>query len=211
MAPLISPDTARYAIEATYLDQPVVNVFDFVGHDNSGTGADPSVIQTTGRALIDNWYDLCQGALVSGYRVDNVRVTGLNSDDDYVGDITAGNDHPLPFTGGAGGDGAPGSVAARVNKGTNGGRGTRSGRFYLAGVPMSAIDGNTLTAAYVSGLQDLVDTFLSEMTKTGTADVVQYFMTVIHLRGSVYQGNSQVTSLSAQTRLASQRRRLTLP
>lgn len=210
MPTLVAPDVVRYAIEGKCLDQPAFNILDFVVHTAEAGPSRSDYIKTVGKALADNWYDLTRRVSTS-YQCNAIHYTDLDAVDGDVGDISGGNDHPFPFTGGVQQSSEPSNLAIRIDKLTTGGRGTRKGRFYMAGVPPTTRSGNNLVGNDQVTTQTAADAFLSAMTETEVIGDGNYFLTVIHHKQGVYSGNTQVTGLTVRTRLSSQSQRLTLP
>jgi hypothetical protein len=224
MAPLIAPGIARYTLNAHFGSHNIANVLDYF-IDTTGTVADRGdAVAAQAGIIIDAWCDRILPTIADEYVFDSVTWVDLDELDGSTGIATTGDDEVLPQTGaltGAGTDVTAPNVAMLVKKiAPGGGRSTRNGRMYVAGVTEGATSaaGDTILAASVTIFQAAFSNFLTDTDGTHPvgADIYDASLRVVHTRKvsdgppPVYEfvSSSDVTQLQVQALLATQRRRL---
>lgn len=225
MVALVAPGVCRYAVNQSYAGRPVVNIVD-CRIDTTGTGADrPDACEHGAKVVLDNWHqqvlDNLQTSLLTAHSVSWLDLDEL---DGSVGEVAQGNDETWPAVGTDVVVSFPGNVAIRVNKQTQGGRGSRQGRMYIAGAAEVVTDNlapNTPTASTVTAVNTAMGDFLEGINGQKTVGVWEFdmFVVVTHTRkwrtgdpGSsedrVFAGHTDVTAMTCDATLGSQRRRL---
>lgn len=221
----VVPGVCQYTIHGTYGNTPVANVLAY-RIITTGTITDRNTaIDNMGGILINQWTTDVLPLLNSLYKADHLTWVDLNAADGNIGARNVSGTHTWPLAGGALNASMPGNVAMLVRKNVSAKRGARKGRMFLAGVDETSTQNpnqNNMYTANVSALQTAMDHFLSNTNQSdpivGTG--YQSFMQVIHILtrdtpkkpgrlGPPLTGEGlQVSSLSVDSLLASQRRRL---
>lgn len=222
--PFIVPTVCQYTVHGTYQGRNVANVLAY--HiDTTGSTLDrPSACFQMGGILLNEWDDSILPLSNSSYSATSVSWIDLNSDDGTVGSRTVSGGHSWPKAGGSVNASMPGNVALLVRKNVSGQRGAKRGRMYLCGVDETATlnpDANHLMPNQIAPWQTKLDSFLGDTNQAnqGTASYSSQ-MVVIHITDWQPDKNGKpkalplrgigltVTSLSLDSLLATQRRRL---
>lgn len=221
MATIIAPLVARFTINATYGGENIANIVD-VRIEEEGIGADrPDACEQQARDILHAWDDRILTFLTNDYVAQSVSWVDLDSADGSTGVVTTGGGDTWPKAGGNTTDQpTPGNVALLVTKvAPGGGRRTRNGRMYVAGISEALTDatnpGNVTTASLAS-LTAAFEGFSSDVSNTFLGEGYTSNMVVVHTINEgtetnpdiVYSGQSEVTGMVVQPRLATQRRRL---
>lgn len=220
MAPIIAPNVTRFTVSGTYSGQPVANVLDYERVIVSGGPIDVAEWNTVqagriAQAYVDNFGGRLSNQL-TWEQVDWVDLSSLNGD---VG-TSVGGTTAFPASGASGTSAMPGNVAIRLRKGASGQRGSRPGSLYLAGV-LEAETGaspNVLSTGNVDAWTTAGEQFLVDTTSEFSVDNGTYSANMVIVRtrrpspgaDPVFVESSTVIALTAQSRVASQRRRLTI-
>lgn len=220
MAAIIAPGIGRFTLNGRTIGQPVATVLDFELTVIEGAAIDRAPwMEGVAEALWDAWVGNVMDQMNNNTFYDNVTYVDLDSATGVVGGYTPSG----PAQGGLEGAALPGNVALRVNKGSVGyQRGQRAGRMYLPGLLETDTDGNNannLTGTRLAAWQTAMTAFLTateaiEVESLG--DVSGASLVVVHTARPApdedpeFTGFSNVTALGVQSRVASQRRRLTL-
>jgi hypothetical protein len=176
---------------------------------NSGTEIEEVV-----RDFADNFQDHILLALCSSVSLSGYRYLSLNSSDGQTGLMAPSSGKR---TSGANTDAAlPPNCAFLVRKQGSGGRGARSGRAYLPGVPEGVVDNEgNIDAGLIDDTNGHLQAFLDGVSDTGNSGGNRYPVIVHRPPGArepgpqVVQGSStRITSLTVDPRLGTQRRRL---
>lgn len=218
--PLIAPDVARYSVWATYGGRNVANVFDMRITDITlGMTRDTAVLDQA-EWILSQWRTDCVVDLCNEYQFQRVSWVDLDSETGSTGFVTSGNGVTLPQSGGVSEAGMPGNVSMLIAKvAPGGGRRTRNGRTYVPGLSeLSTADNvpNTWSGGTVTQWTANMEAFSSGISRTVVSDGYSSNMVVVHThyegtgedRELVYDGYSEVQSLTAQATLATQRCRI---
>lgn len=164
------------------------------GHD-FGANVNPQVIADK-LAVIWAASDTLRGNMSNSSSIERVIVrANYGGPDLFIGEAAIG------VTGSSSGSATPPNVAFLYQKLSGLAGRTNRGRLYMPGVPEGAVDGDGfLTAAALSNNQGLADTFLS---KLAADDLVLH---ILHTSAAITP--TEVNSLVAATKVATQRRRL---
>lgn len=201
----VLPNVARYTIEGTYLGVPCVNVLDY--YNASTVVADRGErVKADAEQILNIWAARMLPVWTYNYVFEAVSWIDLDSPAGSVGTVTSTDITTLPKTGLGGGQPYSGAMTTVVNKDAVRSRGTRRGRICLAPGPESGVVGNILEPAYQADVQTAVTNFLVETTLPDATPGYRR-MVVIHREG-LTPAWSEVTGLSVQSRMGTQRRRL---
>ena len=219
MAGLVAPDICRYTVNGVYAGRPVANVLD-VGIFPTGATTRHTAIGYVAEIIISSWADDVCDNISDNYTAESLSWVDLDSSSGEVGNSTNGATTDFPFPGQASADAMPGNVSMRVNKNIVAARGQRQGRMYLVGcVETYTTDAspNTLQAGTITAINSDMAAFLAKVGATfsggvtGDADLVvlhTHLDTSLTPPEIVYDGYSVVGSLTCDSTLSSQRRRL---
>lgn len=214
MAPLVAPGVCRYTIESALESGVVVNILDMWIDDESLTGTREDAILDQAHIIFEQWADQVIPALVNDLTLNRVRWVDLNSLTGSTGEVTDGGAFTAPVAGGSSGDPLPANVSMLVTKvAPGGGRSTRSGRWYIAGLSEGSTDGangNLIGSSLLTEWAGIWEDFLAAVNQDGSYDSR---MVVVHTQtigdaDPVYLSKSIITDLAPQQLLATQRRRL---
>lgn len=211
MAPIVVPGVTRFAVNQQIGGQDVVNIVD-MQVDTTGSQLDRGTANLrVAEDILDNWDDHILGNLVAELSGQNVSWLDLNSLDGNVGVTTVGKTTTWPKAGGvAGFPVMPAMIALRVNKATSGGRGTRQGRMYLAGASedwTATGVSQSFTAAIVASWNGFLQLFLNGINDAGISAEPQRQMVVVHDTITAAPSFTEVTGLTADSRISTQVRR----
>ena len=213
MVALIAPAICRFAVNGTYGGRAVVNIVDMqIDTTGSTLAREDACFQQAG-IIINEWDDSILTNLESYYKANSVSWVDLNSEDGSVGERTSTVDTTFPQPGKRTGTAAmPGNVALRINKTIVAQRGQRQGRMYLAGVSEAMTNGsvpNSLEAGQIATWNTALAAFLGDIAQSDS-DPLSYNskMVVVHTVDGVFTTYSDVTALTVDEFLGSQRRRL---
>jgi hypothetical protein len=201
VAPLVAPKVVRFTIYGQNLGRPWANIFDC--QHPAGRPAAASDFPTIAKKLVDA-YNTNKFMFANNCEIDGCKWIDLDNLNGSSGIVTSGTAVTCPILCTGGVDPAPASVAYLMIKSTGGGRNTRNGRTYLAGITEGATNGNSLTS-------------LANGTKFGT-DVAAAlngtysgFVCAFVVAGSDRTGTvnvNPVTGYTPDAKVATQRRRL---
>jgi hypothetical protein len=209
MPPIVAPGVCRFTLHGTVNARPWAAVFD-MDIDSDILGDRNINIRDQAQVFLNEWIDhIRQGCSVST-QLTSVSWVDLDSLDGTTGeraDATA--PRVMPGVGVISGDAAPGNAAVLAIKTTDGGRGTRGGRTYWAGVAESHTTLNALTSAALTTWNSTTEDFLAGVNQDhdGAFDYDSR-MQVLHAPGGVFESMAEVTDYSPVSLLATQRRRL---
>ncbi len=215
---LIAPGIARFTVNAELGGEAVANILDMQVDTTGGTTDRATALAEVAGDILNNWDDHILSFVCDDYVAQSVSWVDLDDANGPVGSrsTTSANTWPQPGAGTA--TPMPGNVAALVSKNITGSRGRRNGRMYLAGIPevyTGSSGPNIIEGTYLDGINTSMASFLSGINDAeGIAIDVQRQLVVVHTQipspgaDPVYVGYSSVSSLTAQARLATQRRRL---
>lgn len=215
MAALVAPGICRYSVHGSYGGRAVVNIIDMKLDTTGSVHSRSEAIAAQAKRIIDSWCNEIVGfLLVDNYVAEELRWIDLDSLSGEVGATSEGNDEEFPRAGAGAQSAMPGNVAIRCNKQTSGGRGTRKGRMYLCGLAENQTDDanpNSMSAAFITGgnerLANLLTQVTAESALPGLLDWTSQWH-VIHTIDGVFDSTSEVTGLTIDPVLGSQRRRL---
>ncbi len=210
---LVFPNICRYVIEQTFLGRPAINILDMDVQEHEISRAE-AVFNVAGD-IINNWDDHVMGALAEGVSFNAVSWVDLNTPDGPTGRRTSTSDTTLPKAGGASGNTSPASVAMLVSKQTVSARGQRQGRWFLPGVTEQWLNGNTIESSFIASVNTGLQSFLDGVSDEVPIEAVAKFPVVLHTTTKgvdgpippLAVGASRVLALTADSRVASQRRR----
>lgn len=222
---LVAPGICRFTVNATMAGRNVANILD-MQIDTTGTPGDrPDAIDAVAGDILNNWSDHIIISLVDDYVAQSVSWLDLDEANGPTGSRSTTSETTWPEAGPSVSAPLPSNVSVLVKKQIVGARGRRNGRMYLTGFSEGLTpegDGNTVDPATRAALDTRLASFLSGINDAeGPFIAVQRQLVVVHTSvatdGSgnpvpgadpVYEGYSPVQTLTCDTRLATQRRRL---
>lgn len=211
MAPIVAPDICRYTINQTLGGQPVVNIVDMWVISTNPLEDRATHLYEVAGDILNNWSDHVLAGQVDNLVAESISWIDLDSLDGVRGERSSTDDNDWPQSGGLTAQATmPAVVAFRIDKNTSGGRGTKSGRMYLSGIPEDFTDPNSAQSwgpTVVDGLNAQMASFLSGINNEEGPDGKEQDMVVIHTRDGVYRDYSIVTSLTANSAVSTQVRR----
>lgn len=205
---LVVPDIVRYTINGTYLGRPMRNVLDMRIQNNQQVPL-PSpydreeLVEFGADRVKEAWQDMVQANLSNQYKFESVSWIDLDSANGSVGE------HADPFTGTNSGEPYVANAALVLRKNGERIRGTRQGRMFIGGLVEGAVSGNSLIPAGVTLWNNAASAFRTQLTETGVAADWWSQPVTVHTRQGAAIGVSVVTSMSVDTMLSHQDRRLT--
>ena len=211
MPVLVVPDVCRFSVHQSLGGQEVVNIIDMqVDTTGSEVSRSEALFDVAGD-ILNNWNDHILGGQINDLQAVSVDWIDLNSENGPTGSRSTTSANQWPKAGSdAGSSIMPGMVALRIDKQTAGGRGTKKGRMYLAGVHEDATpsaDSQRWDPGYTSGWTGRVTDLLegiNDQDLGGIPLAVSRQMVVVHAKLGTY---SEVTGLSANPYIATQVRR----
>jgi len=211
MAPLVVPGIARFSLVGTISDRAWAQVFD-MHIESGGIGTRDENVFNQAQVFLNEWIDhiapvTTAAAILTGCRW--VDLDTLEATSGERQDAEAPRTMPKPGNGGATGA-APSNVAVLARKIASSGRSKRNGRSYFPGVAEASVDGNNLTTAFRSSFNTALQDFLDGISQSGATSFGGYdsHLVVVHEPASGEVSHSNVTTLVADTKVATQRRRL---
>lgn len=222
--PFIVPKVVQYTVHGTYAGRNVANVLAYEVDTTGSTMPRTDAVVAMGGILLNEWDDSILPLTNSAYSATEVSWVDLNSPDGIVGSRTTSGAHTWPKAGGALNASMPGSVARLVVKNVSGIRGAKRGRMYLCGVDETDTlnpNINVQLASVVTAWTTKLTAFLGDTNQSDPGlTTYQSHMVVIHVteRQPDSAGKPdalplagiglRVTSLSMDSLLATQRRRM---
>lgn len=220
----VVPGICRFTINANIFERRCANVIDMQIDTTGSIVSRPTACEEQAEVILSAWDDNIIPNVHQGYQATSVSWVDLDEADGSTGSVSSNGADVWPKAGAIGSDRTAANLAVLVTKNTTSARGIRKGRMYVAGAPEIATDGvagNRLTAAYLTQYQNAFDAFYGAVTvESGSIQDWQSEMRVVHILtrepdqpngnpGAPLTGNSStVHSLSVQSLLATQRRRL---
>lgn len=211
MAPIVVPGVCRFTVNQTLGGQVVANVLDMQVDTTGTVMSRTSACRGVAGDILNAWHGQFREIQVDNLTCVSVSWLDLDSLSGSRGVRTDTSEHQWPAQGGVASNAAmPAVVAMRIDKVVDGGRGTRHGRMYLAGVLESWTDPDT-TQSWEAGAVDEVngraEAFLNAVTDQGINADPQRSLVVVHDVSGVAPSFSQVTDLFVNPRIATQVRR----
>lgn len=214
----------RYTIHGKFQNRAVANVLDMEIDTTGSATLRGDAIQNQAGILINQWKTDILPKLSLLYTFEMVSWVDLDEDDGSTGFRTVSGATTLPLPGGDSLSPMPAQVSVLIKKNTDGGRGRRKGRLYLAGVTepeTQSTTPNILDPTVVTALNTSFTAFLGNINQdAGTFDFGSRLV-VVHIltRAPVELGKKppgapltgdfkRVNSMGADSLLATQRRRL---
>lgn len=211
MAPIVAPKVCRYTVNQTLGGQPVVNVLDMVLDEGAEPQSREEQLFEVAGDILNNWTDHILAFQCDDLEAVSVSWLDLSSLAGSRGERTSTSTNTWPENGGNVTQAVmPAVVAARIDKSTSGGRGTKGGRMYLAGMPEARTpEGSALS--WDSATVDLINDYLSDFLDGINDQQGPYTDTralcVNHTRDGEYIGSSIVQTLTLNSLVATQVRR----
>lgn len=209
--PLVVDGVCRFSFEGFLIDRPSVNIWDmWIETTGIAVSREEAIYNLAGN-LLNAWVTHLAPVISDEFVLTRVGWVDLDSPNGSTGERLQTSENTLPEAGFGEGEADSGNVAILVTKQTQGGRGTRSGRWYQGGVMQFQAEHNTLVPAELTNIQDAFDGFLAQANDGGLPPVaIGRQAVVVHTTGPNPQvgTRSDVTGLVVQERLATQRRRL---
>jgi hypothetical protein len=225
MNPLIADNICRFTVNGTYGGRNTANILDMRVEQTGSITDREEAIKDQAKVIVSAWVDEINPRLVDDYSANSVSWLDLDSLSGSTGQTNLGTGTNMPDTGNEVGAAAPGNVALRVLRNTVAVRGQRQGRMYLAGMPETETGAgtpNTILPASVTAWNAELATFLAAINQNAGLVPPNYnsALVVVHTTVNrvnpadpstwvlVYEGSSDVTSLTMDATVGSQRRRL---
>lgn len=214
MAPIVAPQICRYTVNQVIGGQPVANILDIRVFDENPLDTRENLLFEVGGDILNNWDDHILDFQINELQAISVSWIDLDSLDGSRGERQSTSANTWPKAGGNASDPAlPAVTALRVDKGTTGGRGTKSGRMYIAGVAETHTPVDN-TQSWSTEMREAVDArledFLSGIAGEAGPDGREQDLVVVHTRDGVYRSYSVVNSLACNPAISTQVRRGTL-
>lgn len=217
---IIAPNVTRFSVVGSFAGQPVVNTIDMNRIIVTGGPIDVPEWNVNRALLIATAYNQnFAGRLSNQMLWDRVDWIDLGSIDGDVGSGGLGGGG-FPSQGAASTSAFPANVSIRLRKVASGQRGSRPGSMYLAGglEAETSTNPNELTSSNITAWNTDSAAFLADICADSTFDwgTATARMVIVRTRRPnpeaqpEFVGMSPVQELLVQSRLASQRRRLTL-
>lgn len=214
MAPIVAPNICRYSINQTLGGQPVVNVLDMEVISTNPLEDRPQHLFEVAGDILNNWTDHVLSQQVNDLSARSVSWIDLDSLDGTRGDRSSTSAETWPQNGAQAVEAAmPAVVSMRIDKATSGGRGTKSGRMYLAGCGegwTSPDVTQTWLSSLMASVQASLGNFLNGINNEAGPNGREQALVVVHTREGVYRDHSPVTSLTVNSAISTQVRRGTL-
>lgn len=219
---LIVPNVCRFTVHSTYSGSNLANIIDMrISNLGIGQTREAAIANQAGD-IVNAWSDNILPILVNDCVAQSVSWVDLNSIDGSTGETTTGGDETWPQGGATSSTpGLPAGTSALITKvAPGGGRSTRNGRLYLAGISEGATDDpnpSNLTAAAQAAVTAAFEQFSSDVSNSEIVEGYDSNMVVVHTRNVappgedpdiVWVSTGDVTAMVCQSRLATQRRRL---
>lgn len=211
---LVAPGVVRFAINGTFAGtRPWTNIWDVDMLAPIGESRELACLAYANE-IVPVWDGSIAQSISEQVVMTDITWVDLDSETGSTGAIST--------TGGAGTEGdqtgpvLPANVAVLATKQAASARGSRNGRMYIPGLPESDADGLDISAGALATLNDRLDAFLTALTDPASVQPVAAQPVVLHTRNIgtpsnpniVYAGHDPILTLVAQSRLATQRRRL---
>lgn len=205
------PGVCRFAVNQRIAGQQVVNIVDMqIDTTGSEVSRADAVFEVAGD-ILNNWTDHILTLQVDELQAESVSWLDLDSLSGSVGERTSTSAEVWPQGGTQTTQAVlPSLVALRIDKNTEGGRGTKKGRMYLSGMNEGATDAGVAlswSSGFLPAAQAGVDAFLAGINDQDIGGVplaVQRQMVVVHATAGTY---SEVRSLSVNPLISTQVRR----
>lgn len=211
MAPIVAPTICRFTVNGTYAGEDIANIVDMHIDTTGSIQSRESACEEVANDILVNWHQHIREFLCTPYTCRSVSWVDINSLDGSTGETSSSAGITWPANGADNGQSAPGNVAIRIDKAQDGGRRARNGRMYLVGVPESwQANGsnNTFNGENITSVNESLNDFLDGLNDTEVFEDTSRKMVVVHTVGGVFQNYSDVTALTMNPNVASQRRRL---
>jgi hypothetical protein len=159
--------TAHRIVRATILGaiggHTCDNVWWMYADENEPLDGRPRAVTEAMTQLCHEWSTQILQLVTNTYEFLGVDWVDYDTADGITGHTAPASGDPI--TGSAPGSGSAPAVAMLVQKQISGGRGTKNGRCYLAGIPEGNVDPmGVLASDYLAASQTVWDTFLTNMT-----------------------------------------------
>lgn len=218
--PLVVGGLVRFAINQRYGGNVVTNIWD-VHVDGHGTADRPGAANNLAGIILDAWSVNVLANQSNTMAAESVSWIDMNSADGQTGSRSTTATRTWPAVGPNTDPGMPGNVSVLVRKITDGGRGQRNGRMYLAGIAeafTAATTHNELSPSIVTTINGRMADFLTAVdgdhdlggvTAAYTANSVVTRVLTRDPDGKPLTGDfATIQSLIVDPLLATQRRRL---
>ncbi len=211
MPPLVVPQVCRYAVNQTIGGQDVVNILDMqVDTTGSTTGRSDALFNVAGD-ILNAWSARILVNQSNQLSALSVSWLDLNTLDGNTGERSGTSANAWPKAGSLTGTGVmPAMVSLRADKATSGGRGTKRGRIYFAGMreddtaPGVAMSWtSTIVRDWNAGLALFLQN-INDQDAAGIPFDIQRQLVVVHAGLGTF---SEVTGLSANPLISTQVRR----
>jgi hypothetical protein len=215
MAAIVANGICRFTVHGLFAGRPVANILDMKIDTTGSVVSRHDAIDRQGNFILGAWGEhVLDTIAVNNYVATKISWIDLDSLDGETGEKSVGGSQTWPRAGNGTISSMPGNVALRVNKRTNGGRGSKQGRMYLCGVAenwTSDEDPNLVSSANAAGVTEVMGQFLSDITiDAGTEEPLgdSSQLHVVHTKNGQFVNSTEVVALECDSTLASQRRRL---
>lgn len=222
--PFVQEDICRFVVNQRLEGRQVVNILDMQIDTTGSTVSRGDAISDQADIILQEWHDSIRPMQIDDLELLSVSWVDLDQEDGTTGTTVDGSGAAVwPSTGTSAGLPLPGQVSVLIHKNVTATRNTRSGRMYIAGWSegiSDAANGNAVTAAELVTINTNMAAFLGDINQsTPGPDEFQSALVVVHTLSSVNpdpppdllveaNGYSIVSSLTADSTFATQRRRL---
>lgn len=210
---IVLPGVCRYSVLGTYAGQDCVNIVDMQIDTTGGGMSRETAIFNIAGDILNNWTDHVLPGICPPYVAEAVAWVDLDSADGVTGQRSSTSNETWPMEATGNGPALPGNTAIKVIKECEGGRRTRNGRMFLAGVSEgdtgTGPEANRFAAAAAAATTGRLADFLDGINDTeGVVVGYQRKMVVIHNASGTAPSYSDVTALVASRELGTMRRRM---
>lgn len=206
--PLVAPGVCRFAPHGLIHGRPWVQIWD-IDINSGGIGGRDDNVQDQAKVILNNYIDHVKPKMATGWSLLGCRWVDLDTASSTTGEATAADSPRVMPSPGTLGQPLSSQVAILVKKQGPSARGRRTGRSYFCGASEAATDGASLNPTDLTAWNTMLASFKTGVNQNGATSFGGYdsAIVVVHTLGGVFADFDVVTSLQAQSRLATQRRR----
>lgn len=207
---IVLPGVCRFSVLGDYAGQDCVNIIDMQIDTTGSVVSREEAIFTVAGDILNNWTDHILPGICPPYTAEAVAWVDLDDADGSTGQRSTTSAETWPMAATGNGPGLPGNTAIKVIKQCEGGRRTRNGRMFLAGVSEgdtgTGVEANRFAEAAAAATTTRLASFLDGINDT--LDDPQRVMVVVHDAAGTTPSFTSVTALIASRELGTMRRRM---